>query len=132
MKGLRGGGKTQSLIIQVAGKGGYSFTFNSALFSLDCITAKRVLRSIKGITKFPKDVIGQLVASWLPPELVELHVNIETKIRELRLVCLQWRLHVTHSGDSHKVNSIRTPYSRSLRLKRAKGPKRVIRVQARD
>ena len=119
MKEMRAGGETQSLGIRVTDKDGYSWTYDSAVLSAGRITAKRTLRSIKDLTGLPQDVMRQLIASWSPPEWVELEVRVEVDTRQVYITGLRWRLHVTYSGDDHRVKSIHTPYPKNLRLERA-------------
>ncbi len=118
MKEMRAGGETQSLRIRVTDTDGYSWTYDSAIYSADRITAKRTLRNMNDAPNVPRDVMRQAIASWSPPEWVELEVRVEGKSRQVYMTGLRWRMHVTYSGDDHQISSIHTPYSRNLRLER--------------
>ncbi len=115
------GGEAQPLGIRVTDTDGYSWTYDSAVLSAGRITAKRTLRSMKDVAPPapPRDVVRQLIASWSPPEWIELEVRVEVETRQVYMTGLRWRMHVTYDGDSHEVGSIHTPYSRNLRLEQA-------------
>ena len=74
---------------------------------------------MKDLSGLPQKVTRQLIASWSPPEWVELEVQVEVETRQVYMTGLRWRMHVTYSGDDYRVKRIHTPYSRNRRLERA-------------
>lgn len=117
MKKMRASGDAQPLIIRVTDKDGYSWTYDAALFSNGRITAKRTLRSIQDAKGMKyQDVARQLIASWSPPEWIELEVSIQHEPRKVSLSGHRWRMRWTADADDHRVKSIHTPYSRELLL----------------
>lgn len=119
MKEMRASGKARSLNIRVTDKNGYSWTYDEAMLLNGRITAARTLRSMKDSPRLPRDVMRQAIASWSPPEWIELEVRVEGRSRQVYMTGLLWRMHVTYDGASHEIESLHTPYSRNLRLERA-------------
>ena len=74
---------------------------------------------MRDATNLPKKVMRQAIASWSPPEWIELEVRVEVDTRQVYMTGQRWRMHVTYDGDSHEVGSIHTPYSKNLRLEQA-------------
>ncbi len=119
MNEMGAGGEAQPLGIRVTDTDGYSWTYDSAVLSAGRITAKRTLRDMRDATNLPKKVMRQAIASWSPPEWIELEVRVEVDTRQVYMTGQRWRMHVTYDGDSHEIGSIHTPYPRNLRLGRA-------------
>ncbi len=119
VKEMRARGEAQPLGIRVTDKDGYSWTYDEAMLLNGRITAARTLRSMKDAPNLPRDVMRQAIASWSPPEWIELEVRVEGKSRQVYMTGLRWRMHVTYDGYSHEIGSIHTPYPKNLRLERA-------------
>ena len=111
----------QAISISVTEPGGYEYSYRDAWFDGRRITADRTLANIEDIRGLPADVTSQLVASWSPPEWVELEVKPDTADTPIELEGQRWRLHVTYEVDEYgtgpnTVKSIHTPYPKSLLL----------------
>ena len=108
---------SQPLTIRVTDLEGYAFTYVSARLEAGRITAKRTLGDIRDIKGLPDDVVAQLIASWSPPEWIELEIKADPATKQVYITGIRWRLHVTYSSDSgHEVSRIHTPYESGLRL----------------
>lgn len=93
-------------------------TFDEAVLDQGTIRARRTLRQMNDISGLPEEVISQLVTQYSPPEWIELSLDRERNSGMWSLQGLEWRLHVTYSGDDLQVKSIHTPYSKPLTLAR--------------
>jgi hypothetical protein len=76
------------------------------------------LRNLNDSPRLPEKVVRQAIASFSPPEWVELDVRVR-ETTEVSLHGQLWRMKVTYSGDDLTVKSVHTPWSRSLDLRRA-------------
>ena len=121
-KKLRASGKAKSLNIRVTDKNGRSWDYESVLMQGGRITASRTLRSAKDITNLPQSVTRSLIASWSPPEWIELEAKFDYPSKSLKLIGKWWRLKVTYSNGmfdlEQTISRIHTPWSRSLVLER--------------
>ncbi|MEQ9043979.1 MAG: hypothetical protein RLO22_05950, partial [Sneathiellaceae bacterium] len=114
-RGRDGGGAP--IEIDIWEKDGRHFAYDEAKFNGDRITASRTLRDMLDISDLPEEVIRQLIASWSPPEWVELAARLDPREMTLSLDGALWRMHVTYGGFvGATVKSIHTPYARPLRL----------------
>ena len=70
-------------------------------------------------------IIQQLIASWSPPEWIEIRVDYDVGTDRLRMHVDEFRLHVTYSkggpfGGSMEVKRIHSPYKNdTFNLRRA-------------
>ncbi len=118
MNEMRASGKAQSLNIRVTDTDGYSWTYDTATLAGRRITARRTLRDMRDITDLPEMVARPLIASWSPPEWIELNLKLDVQTKSVHITGSRWRMHVTYSGDDYSVGSIHTPYARALTLTR--------------
>jgi len=113
---------TQTLTISKTYGDGFRVTYDQALISEGKITARRILRDVRDITNLPAALTRKLIASWSPPEWIELRIRVDPKTKQPYLEGLRWRLHVTYSaglfgmGGDYDIDSIHTPYNEDLRL----------------
>lgn len=115
--------EAQPLNIGVTYENGYSFEYRTSAFDGQRITADRTLYERSDITDLPMDVIDALIASWSPPEWIELSVVPDPETGEITLEGVRWRMHVTYSYGAFgmgplKIKSIHTPYTKPLILTR--------------
>ncbi len=111
--------KTQQPIeIEVMESGGHRYVFDSASFDGERLTARRTLRDVRDISDLPSWVISKLIASFSPPEWVELEARFDPRAKQIRLIGKEWRMHVTYSTTfgNRVVKRIHTPYSNPLVL----------------
>jgi len=133
MDKMRASGKAQSLTIQVTDKDGYSWTYDTALMLNGRITASRTLRNVKDSPKMPPYMMRQAIASFSPPEWIELEVKLDVATRQVHMTGQRWRMHYDHQGNSltgggkRTVTGIHTPWPRDLRLIRKFKDKSVLR-----
>ncbi len=117
----KGEGEAARLKITVTDVKGYAFTYERASLTLGRITARRTLRDVRDIEGLPAEVVRQLVASWSPPEWIELEIRADPTTKQPYISGSRWRLHVTYSSDvGFEVKSIHTPYETALRLTQGK------------
>ncbi|OOY42180.1 hypothetical protein, partial [Solemya velum gill symbiont] len=102
--------------IHVIEAGGCSCSYDQAVITGSSIRARRTLVQQCDIINLPQTVIDQLLASWSPPEWIELEAEIDLAGGELRVEGKKWRMHVTYGSMDYKVGNIHTPYSRTLSL----------------
>lgn len=111
--------KTQQPIeIEVIESGGHRYVFESASFDGERLTARRTLRDVRDISNLPGWVIAKLIASFSPPEWVELEARFDPRAKQIRLIGKEWRMHVTYATTfgNRVVKRIHTPYSNPLVL----------------
>lgn len=102
--------------IHIIEAGGCSYSYDQAVITGSSIRARRTLVQQCDIINLPQTVIDQLLASWSPPEWIELEAEIDLAGGELRVEGKKWRMHVTYGSMDYKVGNIHTPYSRTLSL----------------
>lgn len=111
----------QPVTVRVKEAGGYTYNYDEARFDGRRVLARRTLRDRRDITDLPAGVITQLIASWSPPEWIELETAIDPASGKTIVDGLWWRLHVTYSssfGMAGDVQSIHTPWNRPLTLQK--------------
>ncbi len=116
MKKMRVGGKAQPLNIRVTRKDGYSWTYDEATLSNGRIKASRTLRSPRDSPHLPVQLMRHAIAYFFPPQWVELDLKANAETGDVYLSGQVWNMHVTHTNL--KVDSIHTPFSRPLALRR--------------
>jgi len=115
--------EAQPVRITVTRPDGYTYTFRQGYFDGFRITADRTQSDVRDIFNLPDKVIQQLVASWSPPEWIELNAEYDPISKTISLVGKLWQLNVTYSsggafgmGGDYKVKKIHTPWSKKLAL----------------
>jgi len=125
MKVMLADREVRALNIRVTDRSDYSWTYDIALVSDGRITAKRTLRSVNELNvELPLVIRRKLIASWSPPEWVELEAEVDVETRRVYLIGRIWNMKVTWSPGAFgmgepTIEGIHTPYSRGLRLERA-------------
>ncbi len=109
---------SQPLNVSVTQPNGFRYAYDEARITGGRVVARRTLRDRRDITSLPDKVVQQLIASWSPPEWIEIEIRVDPRTKELRLTGARWRLHVTYLSDDLSVDSIHTPYSSDLSLVR--------------
>ncbi len=110
-------GRVQAIRVAYAREDGSMAVMEQARLDGNRITANRTLDDLRDITSLPDSVIRQLVEEWSPQEWIEFEASV-TDDGRTEISGSRWRLHVTYSGDSLKIKSIHTPYSRPRTLSR--------------
>jgi hypothetical protein len=101
---------------------GYTYTWDEANFDGRRVRGRRVLRSLRDNLneELPMAIREQLIASWSPPNWLDLTATIDPVTNELKLAGARWSLHVTWSrdmfGSSPEVVEIKDPYPNPLRM----------------
>lgn len=108
MKEMAGSGP---VTVTVTEKSGYTYTFDEAFQKGSVITARRTLRDKRDIVDLPQTIIDQLIASWNAPEWIRAEITEDVRTGDLSVSLEVWRLNVTYSGMTYKVESIHTPWS---------------------
>jgi len=119
--GALDGSRAEPITIEVTLPDGHSYTWDEAYFDGRRIVARRTFRDVRELREeLPAAIKRELVASWSPPQWLELEATLDPATGLLHLDGLRWTLHVTWSssfGDV-EVDSIHTPYSRRVSLHR--------------
>ena len=109
----------QPVIVTVEQANGYSYTYDEARYDGRRVLARRTLRDRRDISDLPATVIAQLIASWSPPEWIELEASIDPASGATSVQGQRWGMHVTYSsffGEAGDVKSIHTPWASALVL----------------
>jgi hypothetical protein len=116
------GDATLITLLVIRGEDDSEYQFRNAYLSGLSIKADRTIDDTRDIQELPPSIINQLVASWSPPEWVDLEVMYGQSPRETRLRAEIWRLHVTYENSMAgpgDVTKIANPYKeRAIELRR--------------
>lgn len=104
--------------LEVAEPEGYQYAYEDVSYDGKRISARRTLRDIRDISggRLPQGVREQLIASWSPPEWIDLRPRYLVRTKEVVLSGQKWRLHVTSRSSgllntgSYQIASIQDPY----------------------
>ena len=72
----------------------------------------------------PEAVKRELIASWDPPNWLDLEAELDPATGKITMAGNRWALHVTYSsgdmmgGGDYKVKSIHTPYATAVNMTR--------------
>lgn len=130
-----GGG---SITITVHEPDGVTYRYDRAQFDGKRIIAKRTFERAQEINReIPLDVRKQLVASWDPPQWLEIDALLDYESGDLVLIGQRWALHVTYSppdiGETeHEIHSIHTPFAKPIYVSRSGVRLRVAPGAGRD
>jgi hypothetical protein len=108
----------RAIEIEVWESSGRRYLYDEAAFDGKRLTASRTLRDAADITDLPKWVVDGLIASWSPPEWIDLEAKFNPRDKSVRLEGLWWRLNVTYDPAYQNINGIHTPYDKPLILQR--------------
>ncbi|MFZ5671531.1 MAG: hypothetical protein ACOZAM_01060 [Pseudomonadota bacterium] len=108
----------RAIEIEVWESSGRRYLYDEAAFDGKRLTASRTLRDAADIFDLPQWVIDGLIASWSPPEWIDLEAKLNPRDKSIRLEGQWWRLNVTYDPTYRNINSIHTPYDKPLVLRR--------------
>jgi len=122
-KKLSGAQGARAISIKVRRSDGYTYSYDEAVFDGRRISAKRTFTTLRDVDnlRLPNEVRRQIIKSWAPPGWLQMDASIDIQTGTIVLNGATWTLHVTYSsslGGSPKVESIQTPYSNPLFLRR--------------
>ncbi|MEX2201770.1 MAG: hypothetical protein WD711_10280 [Dongiaceae bacterium] len=102
----------------------YTYHWAEALFDGRRVTMRRTFHDIRDYNEsLPGPVMSQLITRWSPPSWAEVEATIDPATGLITLSGNIWGLLVTYSGggltsSAYRVESIHTPYSRSVFMTR--------------
>ncbi|MFN3547007.1 MAG: hypothetical protein ACK4U0_05910 [Mesorhizobium sp.] len=109
----------QPVTVTVEQADGYSYSYDEARYDGRRVLARRTLRDRRDITNLPGSVVSQLIASWSPPEWIELEASIDPASGATSVQGQRWRMHVTYSsffGEAGDVERVHTPWNSAVVL----------------